>query len=78
MREHPEAPDYASDLGGTLNNMAAIDLAAKRFEQARDKLRQAISWQKKALATNPRHPTYRQFLRNHLTNLIEAAKGLGE
>ena len=76
-REHPESPDDASSLGGTLNNMATIDVGAKRFEQARDKLQQAISWQKKALAANPRHPTYRQFLRKHLTNLIKAAKGLG-
>ncbi len=76
-REHPESPDYASDFGGTVKNMATIDLDAKRFEQARDKLHRAISWQKKALAANPGHPTYRQFLRNHLTNLINAAKALG-
>jgi len=77
-REHPEAPDYASGVGGTLNNMAVIDLDAKRFERARDKLRQAISWQKKALAANSRKPTYRQFLRNHLTNLVTAAKALDD
>ena len=57
--------------------MAMIDLAAKRFHEARDKLRRAIHSQKKALAASPRHPTYRQFLRNHLINLINAAKGLG-
>jgi serine/threonine-protein kinase len=76
-REHPESPDYASRLGATLNNMALLDIDAKRFQQARDKLQQATSWQKKALAANPRHPTCRQFLRNHLTNLVKAAKGLG-
>jgi tetratricopeptide (TPR) repeat protein len=76
-REHPESPDNASNLGATLNNMASIDVDAKRFEQARDRLRRAISWQKKALAANTRHPTYRQFLRNHLTILVIAAKGLG-
>jgi hypothetical protein len=57
--------------------MATIDVAAKRFEQARDKLRQAIFWQRKALAAYPRHPMYRQFLCNHLTNLLTAAKALG-
>jgi hypothetical protein len=40
-------------------------------------LQQAISWQKKALAANPRHPNYRQFLGKFLTNLITAAKALG-
>ncbi len=57
--------------------MAKIEISAMRFDQARDKLRQAVSWQKKALAANPRNPTYRQFLANHLTNMIEAAKALG-
>jgi tetratricopeptide (TPR) repeat protein len=76
-RENPSVTKFQSELGATLNNMAVIDLRAKRFDQARDKLRQAISWQKKAVAANPRHPTYRQFLRNHLTNLISAAKALG-
>jgi tetratricopeptide (TPR) repeat protein len=75
--EHPETPDYASNLGATLNNMAVIDLAAKRFQEARDKLRQAISCQKKALAAYPRHSTYRQCLGSHLTNLIKAANALG-
>ena len=76
-RERPDSPDDASQAGGTLNNMAVIDLEAKRFEQAREKLQQAISWQEKALATNPGNPTYRQFLRNHLANLVTAARALG-
>jgi tetratricopeptide (TPR) repeat protein len=76
-REHPESPDNASGLGATLNNMALIDLDAKRFAQARGRLEQAITWQKRGLAANPRHRTYRQFLRNHLTSLIRAANSLG-
>jgi serine/threonine-protein kinase len=77
-REHPESPGYASDLGATLHNIATPDLHARRFGEARKRLREAILWQKKALAANPRHPTYRQFLANHLTNLIAAARGLGD
>ena len=77
-REHPESPDFASDLGGTLNNIAMIDLDAKRFEEARVRLREAVEWQRKALASNPAHPNYRQFLANHLTNLITPARGLGD
>jgi serine/threonine-protein kinase len=76
-RGNPSVTAFQNELGATLNNMATMDLGAKRFDQARDKLRRAISWQKKALAANLRHPTYRQSLRNHLTNLIRAAKGLG-
>ena len=75
-RQHLESPNYASDLGGTLNNLALIDVDAGRFAEARDRSREAIAWQKKALAANPRHPTYRQFLGSHYRNLLQAARGL--
>ena len=75
-REHPESPDYASDLGATLNNLARIDLGVGRFAEARDRLRDAITLQKKALASYPRHPIYRQFLGNQYGNLLRAARGL--
>jgi len=76
-REHPESPDFASNLGATLNNLAMIDLEQRQFDKARAKLTSAIDWQRKALAVSPNHPRYRQFLANHLTNLIQAAEGLG-
>ena len=72
-REHPDVPDHASVLGATLNNMAAIDGAAKRFAQSAEKLRQAVTRQRKALAANPMNPRYRQFMRNHLTGLVMTA-----
>jgi serine/threonine protein kinase len=75
--DHPEAPDFASNLGGTLNDWALIDLDEQHFAKAREDLQEAITWQKNALAANPRNPQYRQFLANHLTNLIKAAQGLG-
>jgi serine/threonine-protein kinase len=75
--DHPSSLDEASDLGATLNNMAMIDIDANRFAEARSRLHQAISWQKKALAANPTRPTYREFLRDHLRNLIKAANALG-
>jgi serine/threonine protein kinase/tetratricopeptide (TPR) repeat protein len=77
-REYRDSPDYASAVGASLHNMANIDLDAKRFQSARDKLRQAISWEKKALTANPRHPTYRRYMVSHLTDLVRAAKALGD
>jgi tetratricopeptide (TPR) repeat protein/predicted Ser/Thr protein kinase len=77
-REHPESPNFASDLGANLNNTAMIDMQARRFEQARARLNQAVEWQRKALASNPVHPVYRQYMENHLGNLVETAQGLGE
>ncbi|MFO0888265.1 MAG: serine/threonine-protein kinase [Isosphaeraceae bacterium] len=76
VASHPESPDFISPLGGTLNNIARLDLEARRFSEARDRLREAIAWQRKALGANPRHPTSRQFLRSHYINLLEAAQGL--
>jgi tetratricopeptide (TPR) repeat protein len=75
---HPESSDYASKLGGTLNNLARLDLGGRRFDAAADRFREAIRWQRKALATNPHHPKYRRFLRNHHTNLLIAARGLDD
>ena len=76
--EHPESPDYASNLGGqALNNLALIDLNAKRFKQTGERAAKAIIWQKKALSASPRDPTYRRFLRNHLTILMKAATARG-
>ena len=50
--EHPESPEIASELGVTLNNIAKIDSEREdRFEEARVGFRQAIEWQRKALAS---------------------------
>ncbi|MFO0951736.1 MAG: serine/threonine-protein kinase [Isosphaeraceae bacterium] len=76
-RENPASPEYSWRMGGLLNNMALNDLATKEFPKARDRLLQAIVWQKKALAVNPRNPTYRQSLSNHLTILSNVAMAMG-
>ena len=78
MREHPESPDFASDLRGTLNNFALIDMNAKRFAAARDGLRQAVEWQQRAPASNPAHPTYRQHMAKHPNYLMKATQALGD
>jgi tetratricopeptide (TPR) repeat protein len=65
-------------LGGTLNNTALIDLKASRFRQARDRLREAVEWQKQALSTNPQNPTYRLALSMTFENLARACAGIGD
>ena len=61
-----------------MNNIAIINLNERRFVEGRDRVREAIAWQEKALASDPRNRTYRQFLQNHYTNLRRAAQGLGD
>ena len=75
--DHPESLEYAHMLGGALQNLAEVDLAAKRFQEARERLREAIVSQKKALAAYPRSPECRQWLAEHLAYLSKAARGLG-
>ncbi len=77
VRAHPESADFAGELGGTLHNIAAIDLQQRQFDKARAGFMEAITRQRKALEVNPRNPTYRLFLGNHLTGLIQAAQALG-
>jgi tetratricopeptide (TPR) repeat protein/tRNA A-37 threonylcarbamoyl transferase component Bud32 len=76
--EHPELPDYMSELGGNLDDMADIDLDAKRFEVARVRLRQSVEWQRKALSFNAANPNYRQIWEQHWKNMIRACRGLGD
>ena len=75
--DHPESPDYPHIEGGVLQNLAEVDLGAKRFQEACERLREAIVRQKKALAGHPKNPEYRQFLAMHLACLANAARGLG-
>jgi tetratricopeptide (TPR) repeat protein len=77
-RDNPTVTEFENLLGGTLNNMALLELDARRFADARDRLRGAVEHQKRALADNPLHPTYRQFLGIHYSNLLRAASGLGD
>jgi serine/threonine-protein kinase len=78
VRKRPESPDFASALGATLNNIALIDINAKRFVAARDGFKQAVEAQRRALASNPAHPTFREFMSKHLTNLIKTTRELGD
>jgi tetratricopeptide (TPR) repeat protein len=70
-------PNFANSLGATLSNMAIIDRHYGRFDKARDKITQALAWQRKALATNPNSPLYRRFLASTLKNMVLATEGPG-
>ncbi len=78
VSELPENTEYLNSLGGILNNLALVDLNANRFSEARQGLREAVNWQKKALAAIPSNLQYRQFLKNHLINLRKACQKLDD
>jgi eukaryotic-like serine/threonine-protein kinase len=75
-RDNPAVTDFASGLGLTLSNSAVLYIRQQRFPEARQKLLDAITWQKKALSANPRNPNYRQLAQQHYANLQLAAQGL--
>ena len=54
-----------------------LDLDSRKYIQARDRLRQAIEWQKKVLATNPGNLTCRADLTGLLIELTNVARRLG-
>jgi eukaryotic-like serine/threonine-protein kinase len=78
VKDYPNSPQFASEFGGLLNDIATIELRQVSYITARDHLRQAITWQKRALATNAEQPVYRAYLKNHFVNLLHAAEGLAD
>lgn len=78
VRHDPEVANFRIMLGGTLNNLARLDLSAGRTIVARDRLLSAIEQQKKALKLSPGHPQSLEFLRNHYRTLITVAANMNE
>jgi serine/threonine protein kinase/tetratricopeptide (TPR) repeat protein len=72
------SPQSECELGGILNNLAMLRMDQGKLAEAARLLRQAVAHQKAALRSYPRHPTYRQFLRNHYAHLAETLVRLGE
>jgi serine/threonine protein kinase len=78
-KEDPANSGYQSWAGACLNDLAMLLMRqGRQLNEARGLLEQAVVYQRRALRTNSRQPTYRQFLRNHLVNLARALVALGE
>ena len=69
-------PDLRNDLAGTLVNLARLCNQQRDYAAAKGYLDEALPHRQAALKANPRHPTYRQFYRNHLWTLAQAQAGL--
>ncbi len=75
-RDNPTVAGYQSQVGATLSQMATLDMSAHRFLKARDRLKSAIDFQKRALAAHPSDPLFRQFLKYHFSESKLVAVGL--
>jgi serine/threonine-protein kinase len=73
----PAHPDF-SLLGAVENEVAVILIDRGDLAPARQLLEEAISHQRIALDAEPRHPTYREYMRNHYRNLAKVSRLLGD
>jgi eukaryotic-like serine/threonine-protein kinase len=67
-----------SALGVTLNDMAEIEMAMRRWREARQLLERADDCQRAALAASPRNSEFQQRLRVHLLNLTKVHQALNQ
>jgi tetratricopeptide (TPR) repeat protein len=74
----PNQPDLRSDLAATCTNLAIFHRLQGNWAAAKRLLLEGRPHHLATLKANPRHPTYRQFYRNHLKVLAEVHAGLLE
>jgi serine/threonine protein kinase/tetratricopeptide (TPR) repeat protein len=65
VAKFPTTPDYQNQLAATMVNLAALLAKCQKFAAARGYFDDALPHHQAALKANPRHPTYRAFLRNN-------------
>jgi tetratricopeptide (TPR) repeat protein len=70
-------PDYQSRLGAILHNLALQLQGPDQQIEVCKLFREAISHQRLALDSNPKHATYRQFLGNHYFGLANILARMG-
>jgi serine/threonine protein kinase/tetratricopeptide (TPR) repeat protein len=76
--DYPENAEYRSNVGATLNNLAGMLVVRQDLAESRRLLEEAVGHQLAAWKHNPKHATYRSFLRNHYVGLAAVLVRLGE
>jgi tetratricopeptide (TPR) repeat protein len=67
----PNQPDLQNDVAGSCVNLANFYSQQRNWAAAQRLLLEGRAHHLVALKANPRHPTYRQFYRNHLNTLAQ-------
>jgi tetratricopeptide (TPR) repeat protein len=67
----PDQPDLRNEAAGTCVNLALVQKRQGNWIAAKRLLLEGRPYHLAALKASPRHPTYRQFYRNHLSVLTE-------
>jgi hypothetical protein len=74
--DFPNQSDLNNDLAGTCTNVALFHRLQGNWAAAKRLLLEGRPYHLATLKANPRHPTCRQFYRNHLKLLTEVHAGL--
>jgi serine/threonine-protein kinase len=75
--QYPQVPEYQSDLGVALQNVALHRLKGDQLTEARRSIDDSIAHQRAALASNPKDPFARRYLLEAYEVLETALKRLG-
>jgi eukaryotic-like serine/threonine-protein kinase len=78
VRENPAVPVYRFALGGTLNDMALVEIQRRCWCPARGHLVQAVEYHRQALAAMPANPRYVDGLRRVLAKMIRVYAALDQ
>ena len=76
VSDYPNLPDFEGDLGMTLGNLGWLLGRQEKWPEARSHLLKAIPHVQAALKPNPKHPDYRQALRNQYRDLAKTLVNL--
>jgi len=76
VSDYPNLPDFEGDLGMTLGNLGWHFGRQQQWPEARSHLLKAIPHVQAALKPNPKHPNYRQALRNQYRDLAKTLVNL--
>jgi tetratricopeptide (TPR) repeat protein len=78
VADFPDQPDLRSQLASTYGNLATLQRQRGDWAAAKRLLLEGHPHVLAALKSNPRHPTYRQYYRDHLNVLTTLHAGLLE
>jgi tetratricopeptide (TPR) repeat protein/tRNA A-37 threonylcarbamoyl transferase component Bud32 len=78
VKDYPNVPEYAGDLGMTYGNLGWLLTEWQKWPEARIAVEQAIGLLQKAVQPAPANPAYQNALRNQYQTLAETALQLGD
>ena len=77
-KEHPGVANFESNLGETLDAIAAVEITQKRYKKAGERLPEASNLHKHVLRNYPTNIEFRKAATIHWNNMLNLARELGD